>query len=163
MLVKDAAILTWETDNTEPKWRIELLGGVRLQGFGVALSAFKTRRMTRLPARLACFPDQAHPRDVLAEELWPEDAPDAIRERFRQTLALLRHELEPAGVPSGSVLAADRSTVRLQSGAFSTDVHEFKTAFREAAGEADPQRRIDLLHSALSYCGGELLLGYDDD
>jgi len=119
--------------------------------------------MTRLLARLACFPDRSHARDILAEELWPEEDPDAIRERFRQTLALLRRELEPEGVPSGSVLIADRSTVRLAPGSFSTDIADFTAALRTASEETDPARQIHSLRIATALYRGDLMPGFDED
>ena len=143
-------------------WRIELLGGVCLRHQDHILEHFKTRRMTLLLARLACFPNRAHPRDTLAEELWPEEAPDTLRERFRQTLSMLRRELEPEGVAPGSVLMADRSTVRLSSVVFVTDVAEFETACRMAK-EQTPGRQIELLQQAAHLYQGELLPGFYED
>lgn len=147
----------------EAIWRIELLGGAALSQQGRLLPPFKTRRMTRLLARLACFPDRAHARDILAEELWPEEDPEAIRERFRQTLALLRRELEPVGTPAGSVLVSDRSTVRLATGSFTTDVADFTVALRMAAETSESTRRIALLRQAVALYRGDLLPGFDED
>jgi len=156
--------MTSETaQGTDVVWRIELLGGVSLSRGGQSLPPFKTRRMTRLLARLACFPDRAHARDILAEELWPEEDPEAIRERFRQTLALLRRELEPEGIPSGSVLIADRSTVRLAQGSFSTDIADFTAALRAAAEETDLARQISSLRIAAALYRGDLMPGFDED
>ncbi len=143
-------------------WRIELLGGVCLRHQDRVLEHFKTRRMTLLLARLACFPNRAHPRDMLAEELWPDETPDTLRERFRQTLSMLRRELEPEGVSSGSVLMADRSTVRLKPTAFVTDVAEFETSCR-LAKEQTPARQIELLQQAAHLYQGELLPGFYED
>src|SRR5205823_1769411 len=84
------------------------------------------RRAASLLARLAYFGDRAHPREVLAEMLWPEESPEATRVRLRQVLASLRRVLEPAGAPEGSVLVADRTTVRLDPAAVTTDVREFE-------------------------------------
>lgn len=144
-------------------WRIELLGDVQLSRRGWPLPPFKTRRMTRLLARLACFPDRAHPRDILAEELWPEEDPEAIRERFRQTLALLRRALEPDGVASGSVLIADRSTVRLAPGSFTTDVADFTSALRVAAETKELHSKTAALRQAAALYRGDLLPGFDED
>ena len=134
---------------TEPLWRVELLGGLCLRHHGQTQRHFKTRRMTLLLARLVCFPELAHPRDVLAEELWPDEDPDTIRERFRQTLTLLRKELEPPGIPSGSVLAADRSTVRLTPHSFSTDIADFESGFRACGRSENPERQSELLRNAI--------------
>jgi predicted ATPase/DNA-binding SARP family transcriptional activator len=148
---------------TESVWRIDLFAGLRLSRNGSLAPPFKTRRMTRLLARLACFPDRAHARDILAEELWPEEDPEAIRDRFRQTLALLRRELEPPGTPSGSVLIADRSTVQLAPRSFTTDIAEFAAALRTASVEPDLLRQIVLLRQAVALYRGELLPGFDED
>ena len=150
---------------TEPLnsiWRIELLGGVCLRHQERVLHSFKTRRMTILLARLACFPERAHPRDTLAEELWPDEEPDTLRERFRQTLSMLRRELEPEGTVSGSVLSADRSTVRLSPGSFSTDVADF-TAHCRLVREEPPSRQLEMLQQAERLYKGELLPGFYED
>jgi predicted ATPase/DNA-binding SARP family transcriptional activator len=151
------------TTQREPLWRIGLLGGLCLQHQGKTLRHLKTRRMTLLLARLACFPEQSHPRDVLAEELWPEEDPDTIRERFRQTLALLRRELEPADISSGSVLIADRSSVRLAPYSFSTDIGDFESAFRVDIREQNSLRQIEHLQKVVSFYGGDFLPGFYED
>ncbi|MCW3098817.1 MAG: transcriptional activator [Chthonomonadaceae bacterium] len=156
--------MTSETvQQTEVVWRIEFFGGVCLSRQGQRRPPFKTRRMTRLLARLACFPDRAHARDILAEELWPEEDPEAIRERFRQTLALLRRELEPENVAAGSVLIADRSTVRLAPDSFTTDIADFAASLRVASEETDPARQIAPLRQAVALYQGDLRPGFDED
>jgi DNA-binding SARP family transcriptional activator len=148
---------------TEVLWRIELFGGLRLSRQGELRPPFKTRRMARLLAHLAFFPGRALSRDMLAEELWPEEDPEAIRERFRQTLALLRRELEPSGTPTGTVLIADRSTVQLVLHSFTTDVADFAAALRAASREKDAASQVALLQQAVALYVADLLPSFDDD
>ncbi len=144
-------------------WRIELFEGLRIVGNGAAFTHFESRRVALLLARLALYPDRHHPRDVLAEELWPDEPADATRERFRHALSVLRHLLEPEGVPPGSVLAADRTQVHLCREAFVTDVVEFEAALASAATSDSPAARLGHLRRALDLYRGELLPGFYEE
>src|SRR5947209_7964972 len=94
-------------------WRIDLLGGLRAERGDRVVTRFQTQKAGALLAYLAYCPGRTHRRDALIELLWPEVAAEDGRNSLRQTLFLLRQQLEPPGVPAGSVLAADRSSVRL--------------------------------------------------
>src|SRR5437868_9706446 len=87
-------------------WRIELLGGLRATRDGHEVVHFETRKTAALLAYLACHPHRPHPRELLIEVLWPEEVPEATRQRLRQSLAAIRRALEPEGVAAGSVLIA---------------------------------------------------------
>src|SRR2546423_1256989 len=100
-------------------WRIELLGGIRATCEDRVVSHFETRRAASLLAFLACHRKRPHPREVLAEMLWPDEDMEATRDRLRQALSALRRALEPEGVEAGSVLQADRSEVSLAEDAVS--------------------------------------------
>ncbi|MGC4047790.1 MAG: hypothetical protein QM758_28685 [Armatimonas sp.] len=106
-------------------WRITLLGRVEAARNGVTISRFESGRAVALLARLALFPKRIHPREELCELLWPEVEPEAARVRLRHNLSVLRKQLE-AGLPSGSVIVADRLSVRLNPEAFTTDVAELE-------------------------------------
>src|SRR6185369_1600659 len=97
------------------------------------ITRFRTRRTGALLAYLAAFRHQAHPRDVLIDLLWPETPTKSGRNCLSLALSSLRHQLEPPGVPAGAVIVADRSAVRLNPAAVSTDVAEFEAALEAAA------------------------------
>src|SRR5260370_13508127 len=115
-------------ERMDGRWRIELLGGVRATEGNRVVPHFRRQKARALLAYLAYYPDRAHRREELIELLWPEVAPEDGRNSLRQTLFLLRPQLEPPGVPPGSVLAADRTSVRLNREAVTTDVAEFGAA-----------------------------------
>ena len=144
-------------------WQISLFGGLEARCGEQSLTRFKTKRAAILLARLACFPDRPQSREVLTEELWAEDDPDAARLRFRQTLKLLRQELEPEGAESGSVLVTDRFSVKLNRDAFTTDVAAFESALSSAARAETHERRQELLERAVTIYRGELLPGFYED
>src|SRR5581483_7485605 len=100
---------------------------------------------------------------ALLELLWPEEDPEATRVRLRTVLARLRHVLEPAGVPEGSVLAADRTSVHLQPAAVTTDVVRFEAALQSAREAASSGERLALLSEACTLYGGALLPGYYEE
>ena len=55
------------------------------------------------------------------ELLWPGVDLDGARNRLNVALSSLRPQLEPPGVPEGSVLVTDRFTVRLNPETVTTD------------------------------------------
>src|SRR5262249_55519785 len=123
------------------------------------LTHFETRKAAALLAYLAFYRERAHPREVLAEQLWPEEDLDATRDRFRQALSTLRQVLEPPGTPPGSVLFSDRTEVQLRPAAARTDVAEFDAARRPARQSSTPAERLPFLEAALGLYRGELLPG----
>jgi DNA-binding SARP family transcriptional activator/TolB-like protein len=157
-------------------WRIQLLGELRAQlgehagddrrpgeASGPVATRFETRKTGALLAYLAFHLDRAVSREVLAEQLWPEEDPDATRPRLRQALAALRRALEPPGTPAATVLIADRATVRLDPQAVTTDVAEFERALRAAAQTASPHEQMQILCHAVALYRGDLLPGCDEE
>src|SRR5438045_3179345 len=118
-------------------WRIELLGSLRATHGDRVVTQFRTQKAGSLLAYLAFHSRHPHPREALLELLWPELDLAASRNNLRFVLHSLRQLLEPAGVPAGSVLLADRSTVSLRPGAFATDVAELEAALSAAARAAE--------------------------
>ena len=138
---------------TDTTWRIELLGWLRATRGPLVHMKFATQKISGLLAYLALHPDTAFAREELAELFWP-DAPGATgRQSLRVALHAIRRALEPSGTDPGSVLAADRDSVRLVAVAFTTDVAEFEHAAANA-GDDD-----DALRHAASLYRGELLPG----
>src|SRR5262245_45837189 len=116
-------------------WQVQLLGTLALRSPadpGRIVSRFYSRRAGLLLAYLAYYRQQAHPRERLVGLLWPEAEEPAGRLRLRVALSALRRQLEPPGTAAGTVLAADRATVRLQPEAVTTDVAAFEAALRQA-------------------------------
>ena len=133
-------------------WRIEMLGWLRAQSGDLTLTRFRTQKTALLLARLAFYPRRAHPREELADLLWPDADRDSGRNRLKQSLAILRRQLEPPGTPAGSVLIADRLSVRLNPAAVFTDVAEFEAALHAKQ-----------IEQAATLYQGELLPGFYDD
>lgn len=147
---------------TEP-WRIELLGGLRaLQGDRV-ITRFRSHKFGALLAYLAYFSNRSHPREILIDTFWPEFEPGAGRNNLSTALSTLRHQLEPPGVPSGTVLIADRENVQLNPASVITDVAEYNAAIRFATGSGSSTERTQNLMRGVDLYKGELLLGYYDE
>src|SRR5690348_17046070 len=94
-------------------WRIELFGAFRAFSGARVLTHFETRKVGVLLAILALHLGRSQPREALAEQLWPDEDAEAVRNRLRQALSSLRRELEPPNTPNGAVLIADRAEVSL--------------------------------------------------
>ncbi len=140
-----------------------MLGGLRAYCGDRCVTRFSTHKTGALLAYLAYFPQRIHPREVLAELLWPEGDPRAGRNSLNTALSSLRHQLEPPPVPSGAVLQADRVSARLNPASFTTDVKAFESDLRAAGVTSSLTEKAGYLAAAVERYRGELLLGYYDD
>src|SRR5512138_1656702 len=147
----------------QPLVRIELLGGLRVVQEDRILTRFRSQRVACLLAYLAYRLGDSHPREVLVELLWPGGTPDSGRNNLRVSLASLRRQLEPPGVPVGAVLQADAQSVRLNPDAVTTDVEDLKRAAAQADRAHGAEERVHLLSAAADVCRGPLLPGFYDD
>jgi DNA-binding SARP family transcriptional activator len=143
-------------------WRIERLGGLRAVSGDRVVTRFRSRRAASLLAYLAYYRSRLHPREVLIDLFWPESEVAPGRQNLSQSLSSLRHQLEPPGVPPGSVLIADRHSVGFNPDAIRTDAAEFEAALR-AAVDLVALDRIESLAAAIDLYKGPLLPGYYDD
>src|SRR4051812_28912960 len=135
-------------------WRIEMLGELRAVSAGRVLTRFRTRKAGSLLAYLAYYPDRAHTRDLLTDLLWPDEAPEAARMKLRAALSSLRRQLEPPGVPAGSVVVASRLAVRLNPATVTTDVARFEAVVQAAARAKDHNELERQLEAALDLYRG---------
>jgi predicted ATPase/DNA-binding SARP family transcriptional activator/transposase/uncharacterized protein HemY len=147
----------------EALWQVELFGGLRALHAEREVTRFRTRQVGALLAYLSYHLDRLHPRDLLAEQLWPGCDPQRGRRRLSLALTSLRHQLEPPGIPSGTVLQADRAGIYLNPAAVTTDVRAFETARRRADAAAEPSERASWLARAVEIYRGPLLSGYYED
>jgi predicted ATPase/DNA-binding SARP family transcriptional activator len=147
----------------EPLCRIELLGGLRVRQGERLISRFRTHKVGALLAFLAYHPEPAHHRETLMALLWPEAPPDAARNSLSNALSSLRHQLEPPGVPAGTVLQADRFTVGLNGAVIRTDVAEFEERLRAAEQTTSVYEQIQGMRQALELYAGPLLPGYYEE
>ncbi|HLV79535.1 MAG TPA: AAA-like domain-containing protein [Chthonomonadaceae bacterium] len=144
--------------------RIELFGGLKLVRQGQRRTPhFETRKVAALLAYLCLPVGRAHPREVLAEQLWPGEDWENTRSRLRQTLSCLRRHLEPSDIPDGSFLVADHFEVWLDPKQVVTDVVDFEAVLRASARAADPSERIRLLQEAVTLYANDLLPGFYED
>ncbi len=134
------------------RWQVLLLGRVEARRGGLSITRFNSQPTAALLARLALFPLRSHPREELAELLWPGAPAEAGRNRLRQALSTLKRLLEVPGGSGLAVIVADRSSVRVNPDALACDVAEFEAAFR--------QRRHD---DARALYAGELMPGFYDE
>lgn len=138
-------------------WCIELLGGLRIRRRQTEIAAIKSRKAIALLACLALSPHRPIPREVLLEELWPDEDPEATRNRLSQALTALRHALESDA--ESPLIQADRFEIRLDPARYTTDVREFDAALRAADRAVAPEERRRALEAAVGLYSGELLPG----
>ncbi|HEX8234482.1 MAG TPA: BTAD domain-containing putative transcriptional regulator [Abditibacteriaceae bacterium] len=155
-------------------WRIEMFGGLRVQRLqpqeadGQVASApqvldrFRSRQAGALLAFVAYFPRQ-HARELLCELLWPGHDAELSRRHLRVVLSSLRKCLEPPDVPAGSVVAADRNFVGLDSRSVTTDVAEFEATLQQASQATSRAAQSAHLAQAVECYRGVLLPGFYED
>jgi predicted ATPase len=139
----------------QPLWRICLFGGLSLQGVGgEKIRRFRSQKVAALLVYLALHVGRDCPREVLCALLWPEeDDLLATRNRLRVTLTSLRKQLEPPGIPYGTVLDASvTNTIRLRGEAVRVDTALFEAALR--SGDRETAARL---------YAGELMPSFYDD
>lgn len=147
---------------TGSKWRFDLLGRLRAHRDGQTLAHISLRRLGALLSCLVIRGSSAVPRDELISLLWPDDPVDAARNRLRVLLNNLKHHLEDEGSIGGSVLLANRTTVELVAGTYSSDYHEFHRYISKAAASTGFEA-VAALESAVALYRGELLDGLSDE
>ncbi|MBI3947293.1 MAG: winged helix-turn-helix domain-containing protein, partial [Armatimonadetes bacterium] len=140
-------------------WRIDLLGGLRVTHGERVLARFRTEKTGALLGYLACHPGTGHPREALADLLWPDSDPEASHNSLRVALSSLRRQLEPPGVDPGTLLVASRATVGLNPQVVTTDVADFQEALEAARRTTDADARAGHLGRAAGLYQGPLLPG----
>ena len=139
----------------EEDCRVELFGSVRLIRQGRTTTHFRLQKASTLLAYLALNPGRTHSRERLIDLFWPERDLDAGRDNLSTILSVLRRELEPPGVPQGSVLIADRQMIGLVRERITTDFAEFEDWLRKAGSAPAGAERAALLGQAAAlYIGG---------
>ena len=141
------------------RWSIELFGGLRARQENQVITRFRTQKTAALLAFLAYHP-RMHAREVVIDVLWSNCTLAQGRNNLRVALSSLRHQLEPPGVPAGSVIVADRASVGLNPEAATTDVARFDAALHAAARVGSSAERLQLLCDAVELYQGDLLSGF---
>ncbi|MFN7016080.1 MAG: tetratricopeptide repeat protein [Fimbriimonadales bacterium] len=140
-------------------WTCCLLGGLRLESAERCIERFRTEKTALLLGYLAYFAGTWFERVALAEMFWGEGRdPDAS---FRTAICSLRKQLEPLGIPAGSVLQTVGKRIRLNPDAVETDVRQFHSLLQRARHSRDLDERLTALVDALALYQGELLHGYE--
>ncbi len=115
-------VLPYNTCNGELVLRAT--GGVSMRSDSRQLEDLVGKKPGALLALLALSLGRTRLHEEVIDLIWPEVDFDNTRNRFKQTLAALRKQLEPTGVAPGSVLIADRSQVGIAA-EHKSDVAEF--------------------------------------
>ncbi|HLK61010.1 MAG TPA: hypothetical protein VKU00_30880 [Chthonomonadaceae bacterium] len=138
--------------------RIVLFGGLQIHHEEQVFSHFPTYRARALLAFLAFHREQPHPREFLAEMLWPGGHPDAIRLRLNQTVAEIRKALKPVD----TVLRSDRFFLSLNP-SVATDVADFLDLIRSAKQTTDLTQKRLLLTRAEAMARMPFLAGHKEN
>jgi predicted ATPase/DNA-binding SARP family transcriptional activator/predicted negative regulator of RcsB-dependent stress response len=152
-----------ERNGVDARCHIEMFGGLRVTQGDRVHTRFRTHKAATLLSYLALFSRQTHSRDELVELFWPDRDADGGRNNLSTALSQLRSQLEPTGVPAGSVFTADRQYVRLNTASVTTDVADFESLIQSATQERDDVGRLERLERAVALYQGDLLPGIYDD
>lgn len=142
-----------------PELTISLLGNVQVRLQGRSLSGLETSKMGALLAFLALERDQAHPRQALAELLWPERSKVEALDSLRFALANLRRALQDQSADPPFLLV-ERHQIQFNPQA---DAWVDALAFQQqaAACETHIPASLDALRSALDLYHGSFLQNFE--
>lgn len=129
----------------------------------VVITRFPTRKTGALLAYLAYYPRMGMSREALADLFWPDHDPAAARNSLRVALNSLRRQIEEVGEGPGSLLVADRTTVRLRPGSFTTDVADFERALDRERTATNEEARREHLMQAVDLYRGPLMSGWYEE
>lgn len=138
-------------------WRVNVLGGLSVEGEGLIIDRFPTRRAALILIRLALAQGRSVSRDSLAALLWPDEFADATKPRLRQELARLKKALGRAE----GIIDSDRLSLRLDGALSVIDLKAAEQLLIRSAIEADKDKKLGLLE-ALSKYSADLAPGYDE-
>ena len=124
-------------DKEAAAWRLQVLGGFALRSAAGRDVELPTRKATLLLAYLSVPAGTGHPRDRLADLLWPSSGQEQARGSLRHALAALRKVL------GAEAIDGTRDQIRLKQGIVAVDLDAIADA---AEGRALP----DLSGSALT-------------
>jgi DNA-binding SARP family transcriptional activator len=148
--------------------QIFLLGKLHVQRDEQTVAGFDTRKVQELFCYLLLYRDRPHPREALADLLWPKSTTAQSLKYLRQALWQLQTALGSAGAAdAASVILADSEWVRLNPKAdFWLDVAEFERGCAQVhgipGGELDKQG-VQRVQEALKLYRGDLLQGWYQD
>lgn len=147
--------------------RVVLIGRVTLTRDGEQLSGLTVKPLELL-GYLLLHRDRPHPRDGLAELLWPDASPAASRKYLRQTLWQLQARLAVALAPGqASLLDLPAGHVRVNPRASwwcDVDVVEqVHRRSRDVPGGALPDADVTALEQAVALSGHDLLANWQHD
>lgn len=137
-----------------------MLGGLAAVQGDRRITRFQTQKTGALLAYIALHPGKSHSRETLAEMLWPDGDPVAIRNRLNQAISSLRRQLHPPEFGPGTVLLTDHHSIGINAASAITDVEEFERDIRLAEKAGSEEERVRFLESAVDKYHGELLEGY---
>jgi predicted ATPase/DNA-binding SARP family transcriptional activator len=152
---------------------VDMLGRFRIwtveDGAEKGIEQIANRKVALLLAYLTFYAHRAHPRDAVAELLWPGMESEAARNNLRVSLSRLNRLLADRashGPRKEPLLrTGDRAFIALNPARWApTDVARFEAALLRAdsAKTAGAAAESSALEAAVSVYGGPLLPGYDD-
>lgn len=130
---------------------------------GRVISRFQTQKTAALLAYIALHKGRAFPREFIAELLWPDGDPTAIRNRLNQAVSSLRRQLHPPGSEPGYVIDADHAKIAINPRTIETDIEVFQAAMKRAQEADDEEVEMVALQEAIDVYGGDFLDGYYEE
>ncbi len=147
---------------SEP-WRVYLLGTFRFKSGNRDFTQCATRKTEELLGLLAYRLGQQVSRTEVMDRFWMESEFEAAQVNLRVALSSLRKQLEPTGVPAGSVIVSHgRTCISLNPEAVTCDAVDFRRLLKSKPGQT-PEDRIQRLLAAIDLYKGELMPGHNEE
>ena len=111
---------------------------------------FKNRKILQLAALMALRPGFEHDRNWLARTIWPEAEHEQLLANLRNALAVLRKDLESAGLEADKVLKSDKTSASLSSEHVTSDCAQATALVQASKSTADIALRLRLVSQAFT-------------
>ena len=151
------------TARNDGLWEIRLLGALEATRGDSRIARFSTQPTANLLAYLAYNLSQSHPRESLADRIWPGKPPKEQRHSLCQALHSLKRQFGSPSMPWESILVGSNSEIRLNPRAVRTDVSQFAWLDTRARQTADSAERLALSLRAVNLYTGDLVPSCFDD
>ena len=148
----------------DARCRITLFKNLTVQQGDRILTKFRDKPTAALLAYLTLYPDKKHERLLLAEEIWPDTDAESRRNSLNTAVSSLRDQLEPPGIPRGTILDSTRAHIRFNPDVVTSDAIEFDRLLQEAANaQNNPVQQAGLFQKANALYTGPLLQDFYDE
>jgi len=147
--------------------QVFLFGRFSTQRGDLVLTGLEAQKVQELFSYLLIYRKRSHPREKLADLLWPNSSNTQSKQYLRQTLYQLQVALEDNSDPHGALISVESNWIRMNPMAdYWSDIRQFERAFaltQNRRGHELDDAEACALESAVQLYHGDLLESWYQD